>query len=945
MDYIKLTAVINDLFLLPDQEHFFSIQYKKGETYAAIIKDGKYVSVTKKQILKHLEGDLTISIQPIAYPSNKCKYGAIDFDTSEYGKEGLEKLLLEVQKLCALSKSLNLIPYVEYSGKKGFHVYYFCDEAIEASVMRRFLRFLCDKLNKKNQEIFPDADFISHEYYPRPLKLVYAVHQATNRRSGFIDINNVTWDGDFIEILPNQDEYMTKIKKNSHSTLRQLAGEIKTFTYVNKELNWSAIGDNHPPCIGHLLTLGAINSLEYNKSNLTLARYVADRGRTDERFNDDLLLRLGYEMAKNSSSHPTTKTSVEEKVNNLRSIIKSRNWRKKKWICSYIWANREHNKACYNCPFNLKFNPSTNEIKLFKAEFTAQIQASEKEIKEYTPKKVHEPSPCIKYLEDKKLKASTDIEMLISDISSTKTLTIEVFNDSLIIFCKSLYHVTADKLLELKDLLQDYNITKIAYNTIQLHKFLFTNGININGYFDIKLAHQITTMGIDSNFDPLYILSKYGDERFPYSSLKNSTLEEQFLVFSYFVSMGEKIRAKLLNEIKEQKLLESYMNELAHVKVSADLELYGMKLDKEKFLSHRKYLEEKLNTIIKALKQYNFNMSLLNDNPAFLNWLKNKGYTYPNTQKNNLLIFKDQIPEIPLIIEYRSIAYELGKFSNNILSYLDKNDRIKTHVEQIGSDTARLTTYDYSTVNVPKGFFRSCIIPAEGNVLIRADFCRQEVIILLEITQEPSLLEAELQGIDIHRFVASMILNKPIEQVTKEERNAGKGFVYKYPYGMGDKRIRDEMESQLGVSKTLEEVATFRKIFFDKFPKIKDRMDIVSKNYKGLTKIRALSGRIRNFNPGEISYMQALNTPIQMTASDIIKRAAGEIWYNIHTYNYRAFFVNEIFDELLVECHKDDANDVYEIIQNEMMKAARRYLKNTYMDVDIKICSNWEEAK
>lgn len=945
---IVIEKYINKIkeLLLFEKGQFFSIQTPTNYFPARLHNSLNYKDVSIKDIIKHYKGEHTISIQPIQYGTNLCKYGAIDFDTNDTTVEGLQILLDKVRVKIDFIKTLNINHYVEYSGKKGFHIYFFSDKPIPSVIMRNFLRYVCINSNYHTDEIYPNADYISHTYYPKPLKLFYGIHRKTNARSGFIDIDNVVFKDNIIDISSNFD-ILYSIQPTNHEVFYKYQSPIEIKNYINKPIDWSKIPNHHPPCISKLLTDGACIDIDYNKNNLTLARYVADRMQSNPNMSRDYLIQLANTMAKASSNHPTSKLSVEDKVFNMTSILNSSVWVNYRWKCSFVWSSKSLAKSCGFCPLNPKAYgikeegmllleiKSIDEASIDKPLVNSQIpneyhstqdnftSFKENAKEETLVKKDEEPTDLI---------YTTSALEFIETTKNTALISVEVIEENLFFFAGDKYFLLSKDSLELiKDILEG-SIIKISSDIKKLSNLLYYTDVDLNSYFDITLAYNLSHAGIENttNLSTIFtkILGVIPDYTLSYSL--NDLRQLASYMKDYCI-----IRKELIALLQQHELIKCFLTELAHIKVSSEIESTGFLFDKDKFEKLKKIAKDEIDYISNKLKKYDMPFE---DSKLLLSSLQGKGYPYKDLSEDHLLEFNQKIPGINLFLKYRKALYKLSKFSSNIFSYVRENGRIHTHVNQLGTVTGRITTSEYCTVNFPKGSFRECFIAQEDYFLLDVDFKLQEIIILAQECQDPLLIEALNNDIDIHSYVAALILNKHISEVDPLERNLAKSFVYGFSYAVGIKRIKRELQNNYGIIKNEEEVKAFRESFYNIFKKIKYRLDYINKMQSNVTYITSLSGRKRFYKDNTTpSYTDLVNNPIQMCAVDIFKTAACNIYYYIKEQNYRAFFVNEIYDQLTLEVHKDDVEDVKNLVQQEMRKAAKIFLKDIYMDVSVSI--------
>lgn len=328
---------------------WYSIQTDTGDYLPQTDKDGNPLKFNQEILAKHLAGEITCAIHPTHPLTKKCKFGGIDFDFGgEPNRENLKVGLARTIKVYAEAKKAGLYPYVEFSGRRGFHLYVFVDTPVLSSVMRSAMKVLLRRANERSDEIFPYSDYISKDYKPKAIKLVPAKHRLGGQ-SGFIDPFNFEFDGDLIKV-PDQVALFEQIKLSPADILTELALTLSIQTSkAALEVDWNELSQPHPECVQVLTTKGVPHSMEYNRANMTLVRYGFSRNLTD-----DQLKLLGYQMAVRSNSHPTSKKDYQAKMDNLKSVLSSmgkhRSDPKNKWSCSFVMAEKDLKKSCLICP-------------------------------------------------------------------------------------------------------------------------------------------------------------------------------------------------------------------------------------------------------------------------------------------------------------------------------------------------------------------------------------------------------------------------------------------------------------------------------------------------------------------------------------------------------------------------------------------------------------------
>lgn len=312
---------------------------------------------------KHFAGEHTISFQLLQPGTNQVKVGVFDVDAPKNGDEtGLKKAFKTAQKLKNVAQTWNVTTYLEYSGRRGFHVWVFCNGLVDAASMRRMLQFFAMSIQDSDGchiEVFPYGDEITilpdgrvEGSAYKPMKIPCGVHQQGGW-SGFID-----WECEDIsqmEIVP-AEQFLKNIKRVSPQLIIEVASLFhdQGIEYPDKQdYEFSRLQGRIPDCLANMIRFGVPDDMEYNQANMSLARYVCS-----VKMKEEDALRLGQEMAKNTDKagiHHTSK-GLRDKIADFKGVYKHvvKNVKKYQWSCLYIFASRfmVKNKWCtaWDCP-------------------------------------------------------------------------------------------------------------------------------------------------------------------------------------------------------------------------------------------------------------------------------------------------------------------------------------------------------------------------------------------------------------------------------------------------------------------------------------------------------------------------------------------------------------------------------------------------------------------
>ena len=312
---------------------------------------------------------------------------------------------------------------------------------------------------------------------------------------------------------------------------------------------------------------------------------------------------------------------------------------------------------------------------------------------------------------------------------------------------------------------------------------------------------------------------------------------------------------------------------------------------------------------------------------------------------------RDQHVIIEKIIEYRQVMKLKSTYIDGLLSVIDPRDgRIHSSFNQTITATGRISSTEPNLQNIPvrmemgRRIRKVFVASDEDHVLLDADYSQIELRVLAHISKDPTFIHAFENNQDIHRRTASEVLGIPLEEVTPEQRNDAKAVNFGIIYGISDFGLA----RNLGIPRN--KAHSYIENYLKRHPGIKEYMDRVVEEGKEQGYIKTLMGRrrnlpelsSRNFNTRSFGERVAMNTPIQGTAADIIKKAMNDVYYELKTRGLRSKLVLQVHDELIVDTYKPELDEVKEILRDKMENAMKLSVP---LVVDIGVGSNWYDAK
>lgn len=399
--------------------------------------------------------------------------------------------------------------------------------------------------------------------------------------------------------------------------------------------------------------------------------------------------------------------------------------------------------------------------------------------------------------------------------------------------------------------------------------------------------------------------------------------------------------------------------ELPLVEVLADMEFRGFKINTEVLRKLSAELDEKILSLAETIyfaagERFNINSTKQLGEILFeklrLPVLK-KTKTGYSTDADVLERLSKSHDIVDRILEYRQLAKLKSTYVDGLLAVVDlKTGKVHSNFNQTIVITGRISSTDPNLQNIPikeemGRKIRKVFIPTdESFILTDADYSQIELRVLAHISGDENMISAFINGEDIHTSTAVRIFNVAPEQVTPAMRSSAKAVNFGIIYGIGDYGL----SQNLGISR--REAGKYIQEYLDRYPGVRQYMrDIVEKGRRD-GYVATLLNRIRyipelkssNFNIRSFGERIALNTPIQGTAADIIKIAMVKVYKELKHRGMKSRLILQVHDELIVETHISEKEEVYDIVRNCMEKAMDL---NVPLSVDIKTGGSWYDTK
>lgn len=405
---------------------------------------------------------------------------------------------------------------------------------------------------------------------------------------------------------------------------------------------------------------------------------------------------------------------------------------------------------------------------------------------------------------------------------------------------------------------------------------------------------------------------------------------------------------------RRQKLFELEMRLLP---ILANMELAGIHLDSKALHEYNAELTNGIENIENEIYKevgHHFNIAspkqlqtVLFEERKLKPEKKTKTGYSTDTSVLEELAHYDSVPK--MILEFRELSKLQSTYVETLPEMTDKNGRIHTDFVQTGTATGRLSCRDPNLQNIPVRNeagrrIRSSFTAPEGKVLISADYAQIELVVLAHLSGDKNMCQAFIEGTDVHKATAALIFGVKPEEVTAEMRRTAKTINFGVIYGMSAFRLAND----LGISRT--QAAQFISSYDQLYAGITNFKAQTILNAETNGYVETILGRrrpIMNINSRNKvekagAERMAINTPVQGSAADIVKKAMIAVDSALKEMNNGAKLLLQVHDELILEC-PDEQKTIEETIALIKDKMENAVKLNVPLRVSIEHGKNWGE--
>lgn len=577
-----------------------------------------------------------------------------------------------------------------------------------------------------------------------------------------------------------------------------------------------------------------------------------------------------------------------------------------------------------------------------------------KDFKEEEKKEEKLEYKIIENIDDLKLKEKVSAYL---EISETNYHNADIYGMSLY-DGENVYYVPFEVLKENKNILDGKEI--YTYDLKKMIVSLNKYDIDIkNCTFDAMIAGYILNYNVKDdiaylantfNYDITLFDNFKKEKNMGTEALADLTVKKAKFIYD--------IKDEFINKMKEEEQLELFSNiEMKLSSVLASMEIEGVRVDTKVLDEMGENINKKLDELTSEIYNYageEFNIQSPKQLGEIL--FEKLEIPYPKKKKTSYSTAReildkivDYHPIVEKIIEHRTLNKIYTTYIVGIKNCVKEDGKLHTIYTQTLTRTGRLSSIEPNLQNIPIRYkegkeIRKAFIPEENSVFLSSDYSQIELRMFAHMSGEQNLIDAFKHHLDIHTKTAMDIYHVSKDEVTKNMRRDAKAVNFGIIYGISSFGLAEDLGVDIKTAKK------FLDNYLETFPGIKNYMDKVIKDAYETGYVKTIMNRKRKidelYNTNHMIKVQgermALNTPVQGSSADILKKAMIDIYNEFNRLNLKSKMILQVHDELIFNVKNDELEKVKEIVINFMENA---YKLNVPLEVDVEIGKNWYDAK
>ena len=543
--------------------------------------------------------------------------------------------------------------------------------------------------------------------------------------------------------------------------------------------------------------------------------------------------------------------------------------------------------------------------------------------------------------------------------TSETSISAIAFSDGKTAYCAAPDIIDNELLCKLSHILSNSAVKKYVYSIkdtiVALNGVIEFSGI----VFDSQLGAYLTDPSKSTELDYisaeyLGVYPTYNDEA--QMSLFDDTPTDLDAKYAHIIFGLYKVIAPKIEENGQHSLY--YDVELPLINVLADMQINGFYVDKSELARFGEFLQENISEFEKKIyelagEEFNINSPKQLGEILFHKLGLKGGKKTKTGYSTKADVLEKLAPDneiVRLTLQYRTYQKLKSTYCDGLLSLVNpKTQRIHSVFHQTGTVTGRLSSSEPNMQNIPTRTelgrqLRKMFTAKDGYVLIDADYSQIELRVLAHLAKDKTMIDAFKSGEDIHAVTASKILNIPINELTKDQRNSAKAINFGIVYGMSEYTLSQDLNI------SYQEARKYMTEYFNKYNSVRIYLDEQKKFAQENGYVKTIMNRVR-YIP-ELKSTQAMvrgfgeraamNTPVQGSAADIMKCAMVRVYNKLKSEKLNAQIILQVHDELIIEAPIDEESKVREILKTEMENALQL---DVPLVVDMESGHSWYETK